>query len=206
MPLIREYGLIPGRMPPGPRNTLADVPGVAVGHCTVRTPGHNTGVTVILPRADIYFKKCTAAAHVINGYGKTAGLVQVEELGQLETPIALTNTLNVGLVSDALVQYTADACAAHGTELRSVNPVVGECNDSTLNRIAERVVGRAEVYRAIAAAGPDFAQGCVGAGTGMICHGLKGGIGSASRRLTADGRAFTVGVLALCNHGCLEDF
>ena len=205
MPLIREYGLIPGRMPPGPRNTLADVPGVAVGHCTVRTPGHNTGVTVILPRADIYFKKCTAAAHVINGYGKTAGLVQVEELGQLETPIALTNTLNVGLVSDALVQYTADACAAHGTELRSVNPVVGECNDSTLNRIAERVVGRAEVYRAIAAAGPDFAQGCVGAGTGMICHGLKGGIGSASRRLTADGRAFTVGVLALCNHGCLEE-
>ena len=186
MPLIREYGLIPGRMPPGPRNTLADVPGVAVGHCTVRTPGHNTGVTVILPRADIYFKKCTAAAHVINGYGKTAGLVQVEELGQLETPIALTNTLNVGLVSDALVQYTADACAAHGTELRSVNPVVGECNDSTLNRIAERVVGRAEVYRAIAAAGPDFAQGCVGAGTGMICHGLKGGIGSASRRLTAE--------------------
>lgn len=205
MPLIRDYGFTPGSLPPGPRNTLADVPGVAVGHCTVRTPDHNTGVTVILPRADIFFHKCTAAAHVINGYGKTAGLVQVQELGQLETPIALTNTLNVGLVSDALVQYTADACAARGQTLRSVNPVVGECNDGVLNKIAVRAVGRREVYRAIESAGPDFAQGCAGAGAGMICHGLKGGIGSASRMVEAGGRAFAVGVLALCNHGRLDE-
>ena len=205
MPLIRDFGFAPGRLPPGPRNTLADLPGVTGGHHTIRSGGHNTGVTVILPRPDSFFHKCTAAAAVINGYGKTAGLVQLQELGQLETPIALTNTLNVGLVSDALVQYTADACAARGVPLRSVNPVVGECNDSVLNNIVERVVGRQQVFDAIAAASSDFAQGCVGAGTGMICHELKGGIGSASRLVGAGGRSFTVGVLALCNHGRLEE-
>ena len=205
---IRDFGLVPGHLPAGPRNAITDVAGVRVGHCTVRSARHNTGVTVILPRPqgqDIYFHRCTAAAHVLNGYGKTAGLVQIQELGQLETPIALTNTLNVGLVCDALVDYTNAACAAHGQTLRSVNPVVGECNDGTLNLIAERAVGAAEVNAALQSASPDFEQGCVGAGTGMICHELKGGIGSASRVIEADGRAFTVGVLALCNHGQLRE-
>lgn len=205
MPTIRELGFAPGRLQPGARNALTDVAGVRVGHCTVHNARHNTGVTVILPREDVYFHKCTAAAAVINGYGKSAGLVQIEELGQLETPIALTNTLGVGLVSDALVQHTAEVCEKYGERLRSVNPVVGECNDSELNEIADRVIGRREVERAFASAGTDFAQGCVGAGAGMICHGLKGGIGSASRVVEIGGRAFTVGVLALCNHGCLEE-
>ena len=205
MPTIRDLGFVPGHLPAGARNAITDVPGVRVGHVTLHSDRHHTGVTVILPREDVYTHRCTAAAHVINGFGKTAGLVQIQELGQLESPIALTNTLNVGLVSDALVQYTADACAARGERLRSFNPVVGECNDATLNDIIERVVTRREVYRAIAAASPDFAQGCVGAGAGMICHELKGGIGSASRMLTIAGRSFCIGVLALCNHGRLEE-
>ena len=142
MPTIRELGFAPGRLQPGARNALTDVAGVRVGHCTVLDARHNIGVTVILPREDVYFHKCTAAAAVINGYGKSAGLVQIEELGQLETPIALTNTLGVGLVSDALVQHTAEVCEKYGERLRSVNPVVGECNDSELNEIADRVIGR----------------------------------------------------------------
>lgn len=205
MPTIRDYGLVPGHLPAGPRNAITDVPGVLVGHTTVSTGNHHTGVTVILPREDVYTHRCTAAAHVINGFGKTAGLVQIQELGQLESPIALTNTLNVGLVYDALVQYTADACAARGNKLRSFNPVVGECNDGTLSDITDRVIGRREVYHAIETAGADFAQGCVGAGTGMICHELKGGIGSASRLVTVAGREFHIGVLALCNHGQLAE-
>ena len=202
---IRDLGFTPGALPAGARNAITDVPGVLVGHCTIQNAAHNTGVTAILPRSDIYFDRCTAAAHVINGFGKTAGLVQLQELGQLETPILLTNTLNVGLVYDAVVGCTATACAAHHTRLRSVNPVVGECNDAALNRIEERVVGEPEVLAAIAAAAPEFAQGCVGAGTGMICHELKGGIGSASRVITLDGTAYTIGVLALCNHGQLAE-
>lgn len=205
MPTIRDYGLVPGHLPAGPRNAITDVPGVRVGHTTVHTATHHTGVTVILPRPDVYTHRCTAAAHVINGFGKTAGLVQIQELGQLESPIALTNTLNVGLVWDALVQYTADACEARGDRLRSFNPVVGECNDGTLSDITHRVIGRREVYHAIETASADFEQGCVGAGAGMICHELKGGIGSASRMLTVGGRDFCIGVLALCNHGQLSE-
>lgn len=205
MPTIRDYGLVPGHLPAGPRNAITDVPGVRVGHTTVNAGSHHTGVTVILPRQDVYTHRCTAAAHVINGFGKTAGLVQIQELGQLESPIALTNTLNVGLVYDALVQYTADACAETGGKLRSFNPVVGECNDGTLSDITDRVIGRREVFHAIETASPDFAQGCVGAGTGMICHELKGGIGSASRMVRVAGRDFCIGVLALCNHGQLSE-
>ena len=195
---IRSWGLVPGLLPPGARNLITDVPGVTVGHWTLQNARHNTGLTVIVPRPGIYDDPCTAACCVINGYGKTCGLVQVEELGRLETPIALTNTLNVGLVADALVQYTLDTASA---PVRSVNPVVGECNDATLNTIAERVMGYDQLQAALAAAGPDFAQGCVGAGTGMICHELKGGIGSASRLV----EGHTVGVLALCNYGQLAE-
>ena len=202
---IREYGMVPGFLPPGPRNAITDVPGVKVGHWTLRNERHNTGVTVILPRKDIYRHKCTAAAHVINGYGKSAGLPQIMELGELESPIALTNTLNVGLVSDALVELTKRAEEAEGRQLRSFNPVVGECNDGTLNLISERVAGLEQVEAAIADADEEFEQGCVGAGTGMSCHGLKGGIGSASRQISADGKTYTVGVLNLCNHGELKE-
>ena len=202
---IREYGLVPGFMPPGPLNAITDVPGVLVGHRTLRDETHNTGVTVILPRPDIYAHKCRAAAQVINGYGKSAGIIQIQELGQLESPIALTGTLNVGKVSEALVDYMVREMEKAGRTLRSFNPVVGECNDSGLNLPGTRPVETEHVMEAIADASQTFAQGCVGAGTGMTCHGLKGGIGSASRLIGADDRTFTLGVLSLCNHGELRE-
>ena len=202
----RDHGVTVGDLPIGPRNKITDVPGVTVGHCTVDTEEHKTGVTVVLPGPENPFvHKLPAAAFVLNGFGKTAGLVQVEELGTLETPIALTNTLNVGLVHDALVEYLIGRCEAEGIDLTSVNPVVCECNDGGLNRIQVRAVGREQVFAALAAASPDFDEGDVGAGKGMVCHGLKGGIGSASRRLTLNRRDYTLGALVLANHGRLAD-
>lgn len=121
----RDYHLTVGDLPTGLRNKLTDVPGVTVGHCTIDTPEHKTGVTVILPGPENPFThKCPAAAVVFNGFGKTAGLMQLEELGTLETPIALTNTLNVGLVHDALVEYMINRCESDGFPLYSVNPSI----------------------------------------------------------------------------------
>ena len=195
-----------GRMPHGPLNSIADVSGVRVGHCTVDNERHKTGVTVILPCGDdIFRRKMVAAYHVLNGFGKTAGLMQIGELGTLETPIALTNTLNVGLVHDAMVEYMCRQGERGGYTVSSVNPVVCECNDASLNDIRHRIVGQAEVFAAIADASADFAQGDVGAGKGMTCHDLKGGIGSSSRVLEIGGERFTLGVLVLTNHGCLRD-
>ncbi len=195
-----------GKLPKGARNSIADVPGVTVGHCTIDNDRHKTGVTVVLPCADdIFREKMVAACHVLNGFGKTQGLVQIDELGTLETPIALTNTLNVGLVHDAMVEYMCIKAEERGYAIRSVNPVVCECNDASLNDIRHRAVGPNEVFAAIAAASPDFAQGDVGAGKGMNCHDLKGGIGSSSRVIDIGGERFTLGVLALTNHGSLSD-
>jgi len=177
-----------GKMKHGIRNTITDVPGVRVGHYTVDTPRHKTGVTVVLPcEDDIFQNKMVAACHVLNGFGKTAGLMQIQELGTLESPIALTNTLNVGLVHDALVEYLCRQAERKGYAIRSVNPVVCECNDASLNDIRHRCIGQAEVFSAIETAGTDFAQGDVGAGKGMTCHDLKGGIGSSSRILEIGG-------------------
>jgi len=195
-----------GRMERGFRNSIGDVPGVAVGHCTIDNERSKTGVTVVMPcRDDIFRNKLVAACHVLNGFGKTAGLMQIEELGTLETPIALTNTLNVGLVYDAMVEYMARTAERNGYSIRSVNPVVCECNDALLNDIRYRAVGQKEVFEAIESAGTCFAEGDVGAGKGMICHGLKGGIGSSSRVIRIDGEMFTLGVLVLTNHGALSD-
>jgi len=193
-------------MPKGPLNKISDVPGVTVGHCTIDTEEHKTGVTVVFPCSENPFThKLPAASFVLNGFGKTAGLVQIDELGTLETPIALTNTLNVGLVWDALADYMIQRCAEDNYPLRSVNPVVCECNDATLNHIQNRAVNAEHVQQAMANACVDFAEGAVGAGTGMICHGLKGGIGSASRLIELDGTTYTFGVLVLTNHGSLKD-
>jgi D-aminopeptidase len=190
----------------GPLNRISDVDGVTVGHCTIDTTSHKTGVTVIMPsRNFIFTNKLTAAVHVLNGFGKTTGLVQIDELGNLESPIALTNTLNVGLVHDALVDYAIGESGKAGIRLHSFNPVVGECNDAYLNDIQERIIKRDHVFSAISSASADFAEGDVGAGKGMSCHQLKGGIGSASRRLELDGQPFTLGVLVLSNHGLLRD-
>lgn len=203
---IREYGITVGQLPTGPLNKITDVHGVTVGHATVINEKHNTGVTVILPCGDNPFsRKLPAAVFVLNGFGKTMGTVQIEELGTLETPIALTNTLNVGLVHDAMVEYMVRRCREDGVEMHSVNPVVCECNDASLNDIAERAVGQKEVFAAIESAGKDFEEGAVGCGRGTTCHGLKGGVGSASRKVTVEGRTFTLGVMMQTNHGRLAD-
>ena len=195
-----------GCMEPGPRNAITDVAGVRVGHCTVDDAQHKTGVTVILPCGDDIFRsKLVAAFHVLNGFGKTAGLMQIGELGTLETPIALTNTLNVGLVHDAMVEYMCRQAEGRGYRITSVNPVVCECNDASLNDSRHGAVGQAGVFAAIENASEDFALGDVGAGKGMTCHGLKGGIGTASRIVEVDGEGFTLGVLVLTNHGRLRD-
>ena len=196
-----------GRMPHGPNNLITDVPGVRVGHCTVDEGNVHTGVTVVMPPcANPYTEKLTAASCVMNGYGKTLGLVQMEELGTLETPIALTNTLNVGRVHDAMVSYMLGLCQRDGIRLTSVNPVVCECNDSHMNEIAKRAVGEKEVFSAIETASVCFAQGAVGAGRGTTCYGMKGGIGSASRVMELDGKTYTMGVLVQSNYGASADF
>ena len=196
-----------GRMPHGFRNLISDVPGVTVGHATVDRGDCHTGVTVVLPHGENPFTHpVTAASCVFNGFGKTQGLVQVDELGAIETPIALTNTLNVGKVHDALVSWMLARCAQDGVPLRSVNPVVCECNDGGISDIAQRPVGEAEVYAAIDAASADFAEGAVGAGRGTVCYGMKGGIGSSSRQIELGGEVFTLGVLVQSNYGASADF
>lgn len=201
-----DYGIRVGRMTPGQLDKITDVPGVRVGHTTIRDGKHNTGVTVILPCEDNMFtNKLVAASFVLNGFGKTQGLIQIDELGTLETPIALTNTLNVGIVHDALVTYMAERCAADGVAMASINPIVGECNDAGLSAIVDRPVTAEHVFAAIADAKADFAEGCVGAGTGTICHGLKGGIGSASRKIAVGGETFTLGILVQSNYGSLSE-
>ena len=196
-------------MKKGKLNKISDVAGVTVGHFTVSNEEHNTGVTVIMPCPEdtpfIFSHKMVASCAVLNGFGKSQGLVQIEELGTLETPIALTNTLNVGKVHDALVEYMVDKAREHQVSLRSVNPVVGECNDSSLNKITERVIGTAEVMQAIETASADFEEGAVGAGRGTTCFGLKGGIGSASRVFKIGKETYTLGVLVQSNFGSTAD-
>lgn len=193
-------------MEKGPLNSIADVAGVQVGHCTIDSDRHKTGVTVVMPCTDDIFRsKMIAACHVLNGFGKTTGLMQIDELGTLEAPIALTNTLNVGLVHDAMVEHMIQQGEKRGYQVLSVNPVICECNDSALNDIRHRAVGCKEVFEAIRTADTEFAEGDVGAGKGMSCHGLKGGIGSSSRRFKIAGETYTLGVLALTNHGRLSD-
>ena len=206
MKRIRAYGIIPGDMTPGPLNKISDVAGVTVGHAAVNTAEHKTGVTVILPCEDNpYRKKLTAAAYIHNGFGKSQGLVQIEELGTLETFIALTNTLNVGKVHDAVVDLMSEQCEREGIQVTTINPVVGECNDSGLNMIRERIIGLNEVRSAVRDAKRDFEEGAVGAGTGTVCFGLKGGIGSASRQFTAGGSTYTVGALVQSNFGSTKN-
>ncbi len=195
----RELGIVIGDLEPGPHNAITDVAGVAVGHATiVEGEDARTGVTVIVPRLDknTYWRKVPAAVYTGNGYGKAAGFTQVEELGNLEAPIALTNTLSVGTVLEAMVRKSLSLPG--NADVRSVNVVVGETNDGTLNDIRAMHVKREHVEAAwdAAARGP-VAEGCVGAGTGTRCFGYKGGIGTASRRV----REWTVGVLVQTNFG-----
>ncbi len=192
----REYGLTVGKLPTGPRNKITDVPGILVGHATVANDDHNTGVTVVIPgAANPFTHKLPAGVVQFNGFGKTTGLMQIGELGTLETPIALTSTLNVGIIHDAMVEHMLTRCKAEEVSIESVNPVVGECNDANLNRSTHRAVSTADFFAALDDAKADFLEGSVGAGRGTMCHGLKGGIGSASRVVRLDD----------VDHGILSD-
>ncbi|KVG26929.1 P1 family peptidase [Burkholderia ubonensis] len=191
-------------LPAGPRDTIADVPGVTVGHCTLDAGAVQTGVTVVKPHAgDVYRSKAPAGAAVINGFGKSVGLVQVDELGVLDTPIALTNTFGVGAVAHAQIRAAIAANPRIGRDWPTVNPLVFECNDGYLNDLHAFAVGASHYDDACRAATRDVVRGAVGAGRGMSCFDLKGGIGSASRIAAAAGRSYTVGALVLANFGRL---
>jgi D-aminopeptidase len=208
----RDLGIVIGRLPTGELNAITDVPGVRVGHVSLVSgdgplrPGVGpvrTGVTAIWPHAgNPYVEKVPAASFVLNGFGKTIGLAQIAELGVIETPVLLTNTLNVPLVADALIGYLIE----RNPDLTTVNPVVGECNDSYLNDIRGRHVRAEHVIEALdtASSGP-VVEGAVGAGVGMSCFGFKGGIGTASRRIQVDDATFHLGVLVLSNFGARPD-
>jgi len=215
-PRAREFGISLGRLPTGPDNAVTDVATVRVGHTTLihgdgpLVPGSGpvrTGVTVILPHGgNLFREKVPAAIHVFNGFGKCMGQEQVDELGNIEGPIALTGTMNVGLVTDALVGYGIRENPDIGITTGTINPVVGETSDSYLNDMHGRHVKEAHVLAAIDGAtdGP-VAEGNVGGGTGMTAYGHKGGIGTASRVTRAEDGGWTVGVLVQANFGARRE-
>jgi D-aminopeptidase len=199
---LRDYGVKIGVMKTGKNNAITDVPGVKVGHKTlISGEDIRTGVTAIVPHeGNLFRKKVPAAIFVGNGFGKLAGYTQVKELGNIETPVILTNTMSVAAALDALITYTL-AQEGNGT-IGSVNGIVGETNDGGLNDIRARVVKPADVLEAIANAKSGIVeQGGVGAGTGTICFGFKGGIGTSSRVLPKSLGGYTVGVLVQTNYG-----
>lgn len=198
----RDAGLACGNLPTGALNGITDVPGVRVGHRTLIARNIRTGVTAVIPHAgNLYRKKPVAAVHVLNGFGKSAGLVQVEELGTIETPILLTNTLSVGTCCTALVRHAVEHNPDIGRRTATVNPLVFECNDGYLNDIQALAVTEADARAAIDSASPQFDVGSVGAGCGMSTFGFKGGIGTSSRRIDLDGERYHLGVLVLSNFG-----
>lgn len=207
----RDLGVVVGRYATGALNAITDVTGVKVGHTTLLRgegelkPGQGpvrTGVTVVIPRDDVWNRKVPAGAFVLNGTGEMTGLAWVSESGFLEYPIALTNTLNVPRVADGVITWMLKRYPEIGVSDDTVTPVVAECDDSRLNDAQGRHVTEADVVRALdeAATGP-VEEGTVGAGTGMVSYGFKGGIGTASRRLPDSEGGYTVGVLVNANHG-----
>lgn len=203
---IRDYGIQIGRLQPGKFNAITDVAGVGVGHVTLSGQAVQTGVTAIIPHQGNLFKeKLIASSHVINGFGKTMGTVQIAEMGTIETPIVLTNTLSAAAAADALIDYSLERNPEIGRTAGTVNPVVGECNDSYLNDIRGKHVKKEHIHQAIERAASEFEEGTAGAGTGMLCYSLKGGIGSASRLMELAHGTYTMGVLVLTNFGLLGD-
>jgi D-aminopeptidase len=208
---LRDLGIIIGQYPPGPLNAITDVEGVKVGHTTLMRgegplkPGEGpvrTGVTVVIPREDVWHKKVAAGAFVLNGTGEMTGLSWVAESGFLEYPIALTNTLNVPRVANGIMSWMIARYPEIGIADDTLTPVVAECDDGRLNDIQGRHVSEHDVAKALdsASSGP-VPEGAVGAGTGMVSYGFKGGIGTASRRLPEKEGGYTVGVLVNANHG-----
>jgi len=202
MKRARDYGITIGILKTGENNAITDVPGVKVGHVTlISGDSINTGVTAILPyQGNIFQNKVPAAMYIGNGFGKLTGYPQVEELGNIETPVILTNTLSVPVAADAVIDYTLQF--PENINVRSVNPVIGETNDGGLNDIRGRYVTKEHIIQAIenAESGP-VKEGNVGAGTGTSCLGFKGGIGTSSRVLPESRGGYTVGVLVQSNFG-----
>ena len=207
----RDLGIVIGSYPAGPLNAITDVAGVKVGQITLISgegalkPGQGpvrTGVTVIVPRDDVWHKKVPAGAFVLNGTGEMTGLAWVAESGFLEYPIALTNTLNVPRVANGVMSWMIKQYPEIGIDDDTLTPVVAECDDGRLNDIQGRHVSEQDVMAALdsAVSGP-VKEGTVGAGTGMVSYGFKGGIGTASRRLSEKEGGYTVGVLVNANHG-----
>jgi len=198
----RDYRIIIGTVKTGSTNSITDVEGVLVGQVTlIEGEDIRTGVTAVLPHSgNIFQQKVPAAIYIANGFGKLAGYSQVEELGNIETPIVLVNTLSVPTAADALIDYTLQF--EENKSIRSVNPVVGETNDGSLNNIRARYLQNEHVLEAIKSAhsGPVL-EGNVGAGTGTICFGYKGGIGTSSRVLSEEEGRYTIGVLVQTNYG-----
>jgi len=215
-PRCRDAGIVIGRLPTGPYNAITDVPGVLVGHSTIvegegsLVPGKGpirTGVTAIRPHpGNLFQEKVPGAVYVINGFGKATGIAQVRELGVIETPIVLTNTLSVGQAWDALCEYMLELNPEIGVTTGTVNPLVLECSDGFLNDIRGRHVKKHHVLSALNnAASGQVAEGNVGGGTGMSCLGFKGGIGTASRRVEIGGNGWSVGVLVMSNFGSMHE-
>lgn len=201
-PRARDVGVVVGVLPTGPANAITDVDGVKVGHTTlVRGETVRTGVTAVVPHGgNLFREKVPGAVFVGNGFGKLVGSTQVHELGEIETPILLTSTLNVPRVADALLDFMLDL-PGNG-DVRSINPLVAETNDGFLNDGRGRHVGRDDVFTALRGAkGGPVEEGAVGAGTGTVAFGYKGGIGTSSRKLPAGAGAYTVGVLVQTNYG-----
>lgn len=201
-PRMREFGIKTGILKPGKLNAITDVEGVKVGHITlINGDNVRTGVTAILPHGEnIFLEKIPGAVYIANGFGKLTGTTQIEELGNIETPIILTNTLSVPTAANALISYTL---GLPGNErVGSVNVVVGETNDGRLNDIRGRHVKEEHIFEAIKkAAGGMVEEGNVGAGTGTTCLSYKGGIGTSSRKLPEARGGYTVGVLVQTNFG-----
>jgi D-aminopeptidase len=201
-PRAREAGVLLGTLEPGPKNAITDVTGVSVGQVTlVEGSNTRTGVTAVVPHGgNLLAQPVRGAIYWTNAFGKLTGSTQVDELGEIETPILLTSTLNVPRVADALIDYMLDIPGNEGIE--SVNPIVAETNDHWLNVARARPVRRKEVFRALKDARDTVpAEGSVGAGTGTVAFGFKGGIGTSSRHLTRQQGSHTVGVLVQTNYG-----
>ena len=187
-------------------NAITDVPGVQVGHCTLHEGSIHTGVTAVLPHSgNLFLQKLPAASHVINGFGKTTGLIQLQELGTIETPILMTNTLSVGTAYTGCVRYMLEQNPCIGVTTGTVNPIITECNDGELSDIRALAVTEEHVFTALSASGTVVEEGSVGAGAGMVCYGVKGGIGTASRIVTVDEEDYVLGCLVLSNFGNLAN-
>jgi D-aminopeptidase len=201
-----DYQIKIGKLTNGKNNSITDVKGVRVGHSTISEGDIQTGVTAVLPHSgNLFQEKVVSSLYTINGFGKTTGSIQIEELGTIETPIILTNTLAVGVGMQGVTEYTLKHNPEIGRTTGTVNSVVCECNDMILNDIRNITLTKDHVLQTIEQASEQFEEGNVGAGTGMVCFGLKGGIGSSSRTFSLHDQNFTVGVLVLSNFGKLDN-